>query len=56
LRKLGGKGIANISVGRLKNIMLEIYEKLFISSRDELAQYVLVTNKGAIESRCSNDD
>lgn len=32
----------NISVGRLKNIMLEIYEKLFISSRDELAQYVLV--------------
>lgn len=37
----------NISVGRLKNIMLEIYEKLFISSRDELAQYVLVTYKGA---------
>ena len=37
---------SNISVGRLKNIMLEIYEKLFISSRDELAQYVLVTNKG----------
>jgi DNA-binding CsgD family transcriptional regulator len=37
----------NISVGRLKNIMLVIYEKLFISSRDELAQYVLVTNKGA---------
>ncbi len=36
-----------ISVGRLKNIMLEIYEKLFISSRDELAQYVLVSNKGA---------
>lgn len=30
-----------ISVGRLKNIMLEIYEKLFISSRDELAKYVL---------------
>jgi len=30
-----------ISVGRLKNIVLEIYEKLFISSRDELAQYVL---------------
>jgi DNA-binding CsgD family transcriptional regulator len=29
-----------ISVGRLKNIMLEIYEKLFISGRDELAQYV----------------
>jgi len=37
----------NISVGRLKNIMLEIYEKLFISSRDELTQYVLVTNKRA---------
>lgn len=37
----------NISVGRLKNIMLEIYEKLLISSRDELAQYVLMTNKGA---------
>ena len=37
----------NISVGRLKNIMLEIYEKLFISSRDELAQYVLVSNKGS---------
>lgn len=35
----------NISVGRLKNIMLEIYEKLFISSRDELAQYVLLNNK-----------
>ncbi|HWR24016.1 MAG TPA: helix-turn-helix domain-containing protein [Feifaniaceae bacterium] len=32
----------NISVGRLKNIMLEIYEKLFISSRDELAEYVLL--------------
>jgi len=30
-----------ISVGRLKNIMLEIYGKLFISGRDELAQYVL---------------
>jgi DNA-binding CsgD family transcriptional regulator len=37
----------NISVGRLKNIMLEIYEKLCISSRDELAQYVLISNKGA---------
>jgi DNA-binding CsgD family transcriptional regulator len=30
-----------ISVGRLKNIMLEIYEKLFISGRDELAKYIL---------------
>lgn len=29
-----------ISVGRLKNIVLEIYEKLLISSRDELSQYV----------------
>lgn len=29
-----------ISVGRLKNIMLEIYEKLYISGRDELAKYV----------------
>ncbi len=29
-----------ISVGRLKNIMLEIYEKLCISGRDELGQYV----------------
>ncbi len=32
----------DISVGRLKNIMLEIYQKLFISSRDELAKYVLI--------------
>lgn len=30
----------NISVGRLKNIMLDIYGKLFISGRDELAKYV----------------
>lgn len=30
-----------ISVGRLKNIMLEIYGKLFISGRDELAKYIL---------------
>jgi len=37
-----------ISVGRLKNIMLEIYEKLFISGRDELAQYVLISNKGSV--------
>ena len=29
-----------ISVGRLKNIILEIYGKLYISSRDELAKYV----------------
>lgn len=29
-----------ISVGRLKNIILEIYGKLFISGRDELAKYV----------------
>lgn len=30
----------DISVGRLKNNMLEIYDKLFISGRDELAKYV----------------
>ena len=35
-----------ISVGRLKNIMLEIYGKLYISGRDELAKYILVPNKG----------
>jgi DNA-binding CsgD family transcriptional regulator len=29
-----------ISVGRLKNIILEIYEKLIISGRDELEKYV----------------
>jgi len=29
-----------ISVGRLKNIMLEIYGKLFISGRDELSKYI----------------
>lgn len=29
-----------ISVGRLKNIMLEIYEKLCISGRDELVKYI----------------
>lgn len=34
-----------ISVGRLKNIMLEIYEKLHISGRDELAKYILTTKK-----------
>jgi len=34
-----------ISVGRLKNIILEIYEKLFISGRDELVKYVSWTNK-----------
>lgn len=30
-----------ISVGRLKNIMLEIYGKLYISGRDELAKYIM---------------
>lgn len=30
-----------ISVGRLKNIMLEIYEKLYISGRDELVKYII---------------
>lgn len=34
-----------ISVGRLKNIMLEIYEKLHISGRDERARYILVAKK-----------
>ena len=30
-----------ISVGRLKNIMLEIYEKLCISGRNELSKYII---------------
>lgn len=30
-----------ISVGRLKNIMLEIYEKLYVSGREELAKYIM---------------
>jgi DNA-binding CsgD family transcriptional regulator len=30
-----------ISVGRLKNIMLEIYEELHISGREELAKYIM---------------
>jgi DNA-binding CsgD family transcriptional regulator len=30
----------HISVGRLKNIMLEVYGKLLISGRDELLKYV----------------
>lgn len=30
-----------ISVGRLKNIMLEIYEKLYISGREELVKYIM---------------
>lgn len=34
-----------ISVGRLKNIMLEIYEKLYISGREELAKYTLPSKK-----------
>lgn len=34
-----------ISVGRLKNIMIEIYEKLYISSRDELAQYIVLPKR-----------
>lgn len=29
-----------ISVGRLKNIMLEVYGKLLVSGRDELAKYI----------------
>ncbi|GLC90055.1 helix-turn-helix domain-containing protein [Lysinibacillus piscis] len=35
----------SISVGRLKNIVLEIYEKLGISNRDELSKYVLWSKK-----------
>ena len=35
----------NISVGRLKNIMLEIYEKLYISGRDDLVKYVLTQRR-----------
>ncbi len=31
----------SISIGRLKNIMQEIYEKLFITNRRELMQYVM---------------
>ncbi|OQB24947.1 MAG: hypothetical protein BWY11_00770 [Firmicutes bacterium ADurb.Bin182] len=30
----------NISVGRLKNIMREVYDKLFITGRDELSKFV----------------
>lgn len=30
----------NISVGRLKNIMRDIYDKLFITGRDELSKFV----------------
>ncbi len=29
-----------ISVGRVKNIMMEVYEKLFISGREELSKYI----------------
>lgn len=35
----------NISVGRLKNIMLEIYQKLMVSGRDELKQYIMLSGK-----------
>lgn len=35
----------NISVGRLKNIMLEIYQKLMVSGRDELKKYILLSKK-----------
>jgi len=36
-----------ISVGRLKNIMLEIYEKLYISGRDDLTKLTgFYKNKG----------
>ena len=30
-----------VSVGRLKNIVQEIYGKLFVSGRDELSKYIL---------------
>lgn len=40
----------NISVGRLKNIMLEIYEKLCVSGRDELAKYVVVQTNSSTEN------
>ena len=33
-----------ISVGRLKNILREIYGKLLVSGRNELAQYILPTS------------
>ena len=33
--------IHNISVGRLKNIVQEIYRKLFVSSRNELKEYII---------------
>ena len=35
----------NISIGRLKNIMLEIYQKLMVSGRDELKQYIVLSKK-----------
>ncbi len=31
----------SISVGRLKNIMLEIYQKLYVSGREDLKKYIL---------------
>jgi len=34
-----------ISVGRLKNIMQEIYQKLNISSRDELKKFIFIPGK-----------
>ncbi len=36
-----------ISTGRVKNIMSKIYDKLLISKRDELADYVLFREKGS---------
>jgi len=38
-KKIAGQ--FNISVGRLKNIVHEIYGKLFVGNRKELAQYIL---------------
>ncbi len=38
-------GLQHVSVGRIKNIMLEVYEKLCISGRHELSKFVLATKK-----------
>ena len=35
----------HLSIGRIKNIMLEIYQKLHVSGRDELGDYVLTLRK-----------
>ena len=45
----------NISIGRLKNIMSEIYDKLIITKRDELAEYVLPKSKMIAEHTLRGD-